>query len=192
MLELAFATYRGSPEMTADDRLVADALRRDGIEVSSAAWDARDVDWSRFDSVVIRSTWDYHLAPDRYVRWLRSFSESTTRLWNPPEAVVRNMNKGYLSALARRGVGVVLTTYLTAPEGPVLRDVLEDRGWDAAVIKPAVSASARGTWRTSLATAEVDQTTFAQDLLVQPFLPEVASQGSGPSSSSGGGTATRP
>lgn len=182
MPSLAFATYRRSPEMTDDDRLVADALRRRGVAVTSTVWDDSRVHWHRFDAVVIRSTWDYHLALRRYAEWVGSFRDGATRLWNPPEAVLRNLNKAYLPALTEKGVETVPTVYLAASETPVLREVLEARRWNEAVIKPAVSASAWGTWRTSLATAAADQTRFAeqartQDILVQPYLPEVASQG---------------
>jgi len=182
MLELAFATCQKWPEMTDDDGLVADVLRRKGIAVTYVVWNAPDFDWSRFDCVVIRSTWDYYLAPDQYAEWLRSFSRAGKRLWNPPEAVLPNLNKGYLSALAERGVEVVPTKYLGAGDGLLLREVLGDCGWQEVVIKPAVSANASGTWRTSLATADADQTRFAdqvrrQDILIQPYLPEIASQG---------------
>ena len=63
-----------------------------------------------------------------------------------------------------------------------LSDLLADHGWDAAVVKPTISATAMLTWRTSRAQASDDQGAF-EDLLrqsgamVQPFLEEVASQG---------------
>jgi glutathione synthase/RimK-type ligase-like ATP-grasp enzyme len=182
MFELAFATCQQFPEMNSDDRLVADALGRKGINVISAVWDAPNTDWSRFDGVVIRSTWDYHLAVDRYAQWLRSFSCGANRLWNPPEVVLPNLNKRYLGALAGRGIEVVPTKCLAAGGGRILRKVLEDCGWKEAVIKPTVSASAHGTWRTSLATADADQSRFAaqihrQDLLIQPYLAEIAAPG---------------
>lgn len=48
--------------------------------------------------------------------------------------------------------------------------------------KPAISLNAFGTWRTSLNTAVLDEKQFAeqvgtQDLLVQPYLPEITSKG---------------
>jgi glutathione synthase/RimK-type ligase-like ATP-grasp enzyme len=182
MPDVAFATYRGLPDMTDDDRLVADALRRRGVTVTPAVWDEPRTDWSRFDCVVVRSAWDYHLKPDRYAEWLRSFPAAGNRLWNPPGAILGNMNKRYLTSLAERGVHVVPTAYLPAAEGVVLHEVLNRCGWGKVVIKPAVSASACGTWRTSSATAEADQTRFAEqiqgeDVLIQPYLPEVASHG---------------
>ena len=182
MTQVAFATYQKSPDMEEDDRLVADALRSDGVHVVSAVWDDPLVDWSRFACVVIRSTWDYHHKPKQYEEWLRSRAAEGTRLWNPANVILANMNKRYLNVLADCGIDVIPSEYLQAGISCQLREVLERRGWDEAVVKPAVSAGAHGTWRTSLANADVDQGRFEEqcrscDVLVQPYIEEITSQG---------------
>src|SRR6266550_342456 len=60
--------------------------------------------------------------------------------------------------------------------------LLEDAGWRDAVIKPAVSASASGTWRTSTEAAAGDQARLGEllragDVMVQPFVSEVRDRG---------------
>jgi glutathione synthase/RimK-type ligase-like ATP-grasp enzyme len=182
MSELAFATCRNWSELSDDDRLVAGALRAKGVNVSAIVWNAPNVEWSRFKCVVIRSTWDYHLMQHEYAEWVRKFSGDGPCLWNPPEVVLQNMDKRYLSALATKGLRTVPTAYLAASAEISLRDVLIGRDWNDVVIKPAVSAAGYGTWRTSLPLADRDQTRFAEqisrrDLLMQPYMPEVASQG---------------
>ena len=182
MRSVAFATYRQSPDLTDDDRLVADRLSRRGIDVEAAAWDASDVDWARFDRVIIRSTWDFHLKPDVYARWIRRFLDRPERLWNPPAVILGNLDKRYLIDLASQGIEVVPTVCVRAGDGQRLASIIERHGWQDVVVKPAISASARGTWRTSGATALLDEERFAaqsghQDLLVQPYCPEIASHG---------------
>jgi glutathione synthase/RimK-type ligase-like ATP-grasp enzyme len=105
-----------------------------------------------------------------------------TKLWNPPEAVLANLNKRYLLELAEQGVDVVPTRILHRGQQHLLRQVLEESGWDDVVVKPEVSAGAHLTWRTNLASADAEQNTFARqllahDLLIQPFLAEVAERG---------------
>jgi hypothetical protein len=117
MPSVAFATYHLSPQPTDDDRLVADVLRRRGVDVHPAVWDAPDVDWFRFDRVVIRSTWDYHLKPGLYAQWVHSFLPTADRLWNPP-TVVASLNKRYLIELAEDGVNVVPTAYVRVGDHP--------------------------------------------------------------------------
>jgi glutathione synthase/RimK-type ligase-like ATP-grasp enzyme len=182
MPSVAFATFDQEPGISADDALAAEVLGRAGVAVTPAVWDDRGVDWSAFDAVVIRSTWDYHLKAERFERWLRSLAASGASLWNPPGPVLWNTNKRYLLDLAGRGVKAVPTEYLTAGDRPDLEAVRERRGWDEAVIKPAVAVGSHGAWRTSRATAEIDRPRFAgqleaRDLLVQPFLPELTSRG---------------
>jgi glutathione synthase/RimK-type ligase-like ATP-grasp enzyme len=182
MPSVAFATYQQEPEISADDALAAEVLGRAGVAVTPAVWDDPAVDWAAFDAVVIRSTWDYPLKAEQFGRWLRSLAASGANLWNPPGPVLWNMNKRYLLDLVRRGVNAVPTEHLTAGDRPDLVAVLERRGWDEAVVKPAVAVGSHGAWRTSRATAEADRPRFAgelgaRDLLVQPFLPEVTSRG---------------
>jgi glutathione synthase/RimK-type ligase-like ATP-grasp enzyme len=61
--------------------------------------------------------------------------------------------------------------------------VLSDAGWLDAVVKPAISASAYETWRvTALNVAPGEEARFRQlvatgDVMVQPFLPELARHG---------------
>jgi len=181
-VEVAFVTCRQLPDIHDDDGLAADVLRDRGIPVVSAVWDEPEADWRRYRGVVIRSTWDYHHHQDRYAAWLRRCADDGVRLWNPPATVLANMNKRYLSDLEQRGVDVVPTEYLDVGHGQSLRGLLERRGWDRAVVKPAVSASAYRTWRTTTATADRDQAAFEEDsarheVLVQPHVDEIATRG---------------
>ena len=182
MPTVAFATHQQMPDITDDDHLVAGLLHGSGVEVRPVVWDAMHVDWSRFDCVVIRSTWDYHLKPERYADWLRAFISISGRLWNPPQAVLENLDKRYLSTLAMQGIDVVPTIVQSAGHDAALGEILERSQWDDVVIKPAVSAGGWGTWRASRATANDDKGRFAEqvrrrDVLIQPYMPEIADPG---------------
>ena len=80
------------------------------------------------------------------------------------------------------GVAIVPIEYVERGQPQSLRALLERRHWARAVVKPAVSASAYGTWCTSLATAAADQRQLDEEvmrrsLLVQPFADEVVTAG---------------
>jgi len=182
MPRIAFATYRQSPRLTDDDALVSGVLAERGIHVHAVPWNGSDIDWTRFDRVVIRSAWDFHLEPEAYEHWLRRFWDRPERLWNPPAVVLANLNKRYLVDLASQGIDVVPTVHVAAGDGPTLLSIIEEHAWDEVVIKPAISASARGTWRSSLNAATADGAAFAaerrvREMLVQPYCPEVADDG---------------
>jgi glutathione synthase/RimK-type ligase-like ATP-grasp enzyme len=179
---IAFVTCAQLPDIHADDRLVADALQRRGFEVTAAAWNDPAVDWRQFASVVIRAPWDYHLDQAGYESWLRRCEAEQVNLWNPAETVLANLDKRYLANLATAGVTIVPIEYVERGARQSLRTLLARRNWTRAVVKPAVSASAYGTWQTSLATAAADQPQFDEDvmrrsLLVQPFADEIVTVG---------------
>jgi glutathione synthase/RimK-type ligase-like ATP-grasp enzyme len=179
---IAFVTYKQLPRVHGDDRLVADALERLGFEVTAAVWDDPAVDWRLFASVVIRAAWDYHLDEAAYAAWLRRCEAERIHLWNPPATVRANLDKRYLRNFADAGIEIVPIEYIDRGARESLGKILERRNWTHAVIKPAVSASAHGTWRTSRATAVIDQKQFDEEvkkrsLLVQPFADEIVEFG---------------
>jgi len=179
---IAFVTCEPLPDIHDDDRLVADALQRLGFQVTAAAWNDPAVDWRPFASVVIRSAWDYHLDEGRYAAWLRRCEREGVNLQNPPATVLANMDKRYLADFAHAGVAIVPIEYVERGQKQSLRTLLERRHWMRAVVKPAVSASASGTWRTSLSTAAADQGLFDEEimrrsLLVQQFAEEIVVSG---------------
>jgi glutathione synthase/RimK-type ligase-like ATP-grasp enzyme len=179
---IAFVTSERLPHMHRDDRLVADELQRRGFEVTAAVWSDPAVEWKRFASVVIRAPWDYHLDEVRYAAWLRRCEAEAVNLWNPAAAVLANIDKRYLADFAAAGVEIVPIEYVERGRRQSLPTLLERRNWTRVVVKPAVSASAYGTWRTSFAAAEADQSRFDQEvmqrsLLVQPFADEIVTCG---------------
>jgi glutathione synthase/RimK-type ligase-like ATP-grasp enzyme len=179
---IAFVTCERVPDLHDDDRLVAYALARLGVQVTAVVWNDPAVDWRQFASVVIRAAWDYHLDEARYAAWLHRCETEQVNLWNPAAAVLANIDKRYLADFADAGVAIVPIEYVERGQRQSLRTLLERRNWTRAVVKPAVSASAYGTWRTSIATAAADQGRLDEEvmhrsLLVQPFADEIVTSG---------------
>ena len=183
-LGVALATCAALPQLTEDDRLLQDELRRAGAEAVAAVWDDPAVDWSGFDRVVVRSCWDYHLRLPEFLSWVDSIEAQGVALWNPGRLLRANAHKSYLRELAALGFALVPTAWLSRGSPVALADLLDERGWSDVVVKPAVSASAFRTWRVSRGEAESAETrrAFAEliaagDLLVQRFAPEIVRPG---------------
>ncbi|MBA3583620.1 MAG: hypothetical protein H0W36_03660 [Gemmatimonadetes bacterium] len=157
MLRVAFATWRSQPGLTADDSLAVEPLGRRGIVVEPGVWSARSVAWEAFDAVVLRSCWDYHVRARAFVRWLDRLQARGVLVINAPPLVRWNLDKRYLADLAARGIPGEPTVRLGRGQRADLGEILRSHGWSGAVVKPAISASARGTWRTSTGTSLADQ-----------------------------------
>src|SRR5713101_8075390 len=92
---IAFVTSKAYAALTASDLVAADALRQERAEVVPVVWDDPSVDWNRFDAIILRSTWDYHLHPARFISWIDSLERGGFPVWNPTNILRGNMDKRY-------------------------------------------------------------------------------------------------
>ena len=185
-MDVALVTYRRLPDLDPDDHHLRDALRELEARVHPVCWDDPRAAWAEFDAVVLRSCWDYYVRFGEFSRWLDDLERSGARLWNPAAVVRWNADKIYLRDLADDGLLLPGTEWLAPEVGrvPDLGAVLERRGWDRAVVKPRVSASAHETWLTDRGRAAGDQPRVAalctgggKGVLVQEFVPELTTAG---------------
>lgn len=185
MPRIALVTAIVSAATDDDMAPLLDACARAGLVAEVRAWDDFTVSWARYDAVVLRSPWDYHLHRDAFLHWCAQVA-CTTRLFNPLEVVRWNTDKRYLADLEAAGVPVVPTRFV-APEAepmPALEAFLAAFP-DAAeiVVKPTVSAGSRDTQRyrrdQALAAANHVGTLLdaGRDAMLQPYLDAVDVRG---------------
>jgi glutathione synthase/RimK-type ligase-like ATP-grasp enzyme len=177
---IAFVTYERDSSLQPDDALAAALLEQDGVTVIPVAWNDDAADWNGFDGIIVRSAWDYHLAPGRFAAWLDAREKSGVPVSNPPALMRWNMDKRYLAELGERGVPIVPTHWVDC--SLTLREILALEGWTRAVVKPRISASAFETWTTSLERARADEPRFVREraaraLMVQRYEPAIESSG---------------
>lgn len=178
---VALVTCSFIRELNDDDRPLLTELWNLGIEAEPAVWDDPAVNWAGYDAAVIRSAWDYHLTPAAFSAWLDRLESAGTPVWNPAPVVRANADKSYLKGLEAAGVGVVPTAWVKPGSGASLDVLLAERGWDDAVVKPAVSAGAFRTSRVKRGgtdgQAALDHVLAHSSAMVQPFLPEIETEG---------------
>ena len=142
-MRIALATDAELPEGIPDEIAVRDALRERGCAaVDTPVWTDTSVDWSSYDLVVIRSTWDYTARLAEFRGWVDAVATTTT-LRNAQHVVEWNTHKSYLRDLAERGVATVPTAWMRPGSGGSLTALLDQRGWTDAVAKAAVDGGAR-------------------------------------------------
>lgn len=182
MIKVAFVTYAELPDLSEDDRLTSDCLRRRGVEVSPVIWDSVEACWGKYDAVVVRSCWEYHLRTPEFLNWIGLMERKAIPLWNRCETLRLNMDKSYLRGLAKDGVTVAPTVWLDRGDEVDLSAVFKERGWSQAIIKPTVSLSAHNTWITSPERAESDTPKVREllkrsGMMIQKFIPEISTEG---------------
>jgi glutathione synthase/RimK-type ligase-like ATP-grasp enzyme len=180
-IDIALVTYRGAPGLDPDDEPLARTLAARGIACAPVPWDTPGFDWSKPRIALLRSPWDYHHRRDEFLAWARA-TAARTKLLNPLAVVEWNTHKGYLVELAARGAPVVPTVLVKAGAPCDLPEVLAERGWARAVLKPAVSADSFATMRVEAAdhgpgVAHLARYGAEHDMMIQPFIESVETTG---------------
>ena len=180
---VALVTCEAWPNLYEDDHLLVAALENIGIGSAPAVWSDASIDWTSFDALVLRSPWDYFERAAEFRAWLDARIAEGALLCNSREILDWNFDKGYLQDLARAGVAVVPTLCIAAKDhGADIAALSRARGWDEIVVKPTIGGSAYRIHRFRLEeldrhAAALAETLEDRGLLVQPFLPEIQSEG---------------
>jgi hypothetical protein len=200
---VALATSTDWPDLAPDDRLIAPALARFGIDTEIAIWTEDGCDWERFDAILVRSCWNYHDDLPRWLDWIATIERRSSAslsgsdspapprplLLNSPSVLRWNARKTYLTDLAARGVSIVPTRWLDQADlasWTALEAALQACGWEDLILKPAVSAGALLTYRVqrrdlsasrAVLTGALPELARRGPVLIQPYLGEIANEG---------------
>jgi len=154
------------------------ALVDAGVEVATVDWKDPSIDWSSFDRVLPRSTWDYPEVIDRFLAWVDAV-DSVSDLPNPPATMRWSMDKHYLADLDAQGIPVTPTEFVEIGAIPAF-----PRG--RFVVKPAVGAGSRDAAAYTPGQEDVAAEHVARlhargaSALVQPELASIATDGEWP------------
>jgi O-ureido-D-serine cyclo-ligase len=180
---VALVTAREAQALDEDLPPLTDALRHAGVDVDIVPWDAAR-DWSQFDMLLLRSTWDYMSRLEEFLSWAEHASRATP-LVNSLPTVRWNIDKHYLGTLAAAGVPVVPTTFMAPHEDATaaLERFLAMDPCAEFVIKPAIGAGSRDAQRhardsRAAAVAHAERLLSAgRSIVVQPYLARVDEEG---------------
>jgi hypothetical protein len=140
-------------QVLAEDELLAAAFERRGVSTARVDWARADFPWSSARCALFRTTWDYFHRASEFLAWLRD-----------------------------RGVHTVPTHFVEAATSASLPAVLDETGWDEAVLKPVISGAARHTYRIDARNASEHDAVFhellkAEAVMLQPFQRAIVDSG---------------
>lgn len=178
--DITFITCRAQPDPQPDDLVTLQILRERGWRCQTAIWNDANVDWTKAGMSVIRSTWDYHLSPTRFIEFVRKLPH---QLVNEMNLVLWNCNKRYLIELEQRNINIIPTLVISKKDVGNIENVLDSRKWQSIIIKPTIGLSTFGVKRFAIPTEldeareHVEALLNHGDVLVQQFMPAVADYG---------------
>lgn len=164
-----------------EDHLLMEALARKGLKASRVSWQDSTFNWRDTKAAIIRATWNYTAYLSEFLQRMREIS-AECRLINSSSIVEWNIHKGYLHELETRGVRIVPTQIIKKNSGQKLHQLCRHNGWDEIVLKPAIGAGGKNTFRLRADEAEAFEPTFRkliaqEDFMLQPFQHSVPQQG---------------
>ena len=173
---VALVTCREALGIDYDMPLLLEVVRAAGIAVDEVCWDDESIDWSMYDHVVIRSTWDYHRRYNEFMQWVRSVSSVST-MSNSLDVITWNTDKHYLAEVAAMGLPVVPTVFIEPGHDDWPDQVHDLLAHGDVVVKPAISAGSNDTERHSninAAQQHISELLSAQrSVMLQPYMDDV-------------------
>lgn len=179
---IAIVTCSELPELFGGEKLLVPALQQMQLEPTITIWDDPQVQWSQFDLILIRCTWDYHEKLEAFKNWLDFLATLDVMVVNDVGTMRWNLNKSYLFELQSNACPVIPSIKLVPEDRRSLSSLIELMQIDEVVVKPTQSAGAWRTLRVNRANAAAHENEFnhwrqEQAFLLQAFMPEIVSQG---------------
>ncbi|MBW3614509.1 MAG: hypothetical protein KY439_04260 [Actinobacteria bacterium] len=176
---IALAACSLWPTGSGDHAGLAEAVADRGVRADWVPWDDPNADWSDYELVLLRETWDYPAKLASFLAWVDSVAMVTSVL-NRPAVVRWNHHKRYLQELSAAGIPTVPTTVVTRGAAEPVA-ALGEWGAETVVVKPAVGIGGndaeRGRSDDPATAAHVRALLAGGDVLVQPYQESIETSG---------------
>ncbi len=164
------------------DSLLHAPLAELGWRAYDVSWRDPSINWNDFDSVIIRSPWDYQEHCEDFLQVLEKIENSTALLANNIDLVKWNINKRYLAELEQKQVELVPTIWGETLSSEQLHGAFAHFNTDRIIIKPCISAGAFDTFSLSRQQAEEQEKQLlalfnTRDFMIQPFMQNIVDEG---------------
>jgi hypothetical protein len=103
-MKIAILTCNQLPELTPQDQPLILELAKHSIEAIPVIWDNPNVNWSDFDYLVFRNTWDYFEKEAQFNTWLTKIEKLGIKTLNSIAIIKENKHKFYLREMEQQGV----------------------------------------------------------------------------------------
>lgn len=180
-MNVGILTCARLPELLESDQKLIPLFNEHSIIAKAVIWDDASIDWTTFDYLLFRNTWDYYQKETAFNDWLQKMESLGIKTLNPLAVIQQNKHKFYLKELENKGVLILPTIFLEKNSKKKLEDTLPTN-WKKIVIKPAFSAGSYLTKlvdRSEIASIqkEFEEHFETKDFLLQEFRQEIKELG---------------
>ena len=164
-----------------EDRLLTQELEQLGLKVTRTFWDNDSFDWSATRFALFRATWDYFHRFNEFHYWLKKTAQQIQFI-NPYSVIKWNLDKHYLQILQQEGINTPPTVFIKKGMLVTLRELLTQKKWKKAILKPAIAGGAWHTYFLDESNVDQYQDIFQQlisneSMLLQEFQEHIITKG---------------
>jgi glutathione synthase/RimK-type ligase-like ATP-grasp enzyme len=180
-MKIAILTCTKLPELNPEDQKIIPELAKYNIEATAVIWSDKNINWTDFDYLIFRNTWDYFERETEFNIWLDHIEKLGIKTLNPIQVIKKNIHKFYLRELQLQGIPILPTIFIDKTNELDLGEIIPSH-WKKAVIKPAFSAGSYLTEVFEIKDIVAINEKFApiaknKELLLQEFAPQIQSIG---------------
>jgi len=180
-MKIGLLTCEKFPDLAISDQKLIPEFAKHGFIAKAVIWNDKTVNWSDFDYLIFRNTWDYFEKETEFNLWLDRIEQLGINTLNPIEIIKENKHKFYLRKMEKDGISILPTIFIDKTKHLNLIKIIP-KHWKKAVIKPAFSA---GSYQTSVfdtsdikkINEEYHKIAQEKELLLQEFIPEIQTLG---------------
>lgn len=168
-----------------EDELLKFELNKLLVNVDIISWQDKNVDYSKYDAVVIRSLWGYQDYIDEFIDFLDRLKKENVRVFNNTEILKANLNKyEQFKILDKYEIPHIETFFLKNSELDKVNNLSKE--YRDLVVKPIISGSGNNTFiisdtikKNNIKVTDVKEKfqNVLNDtnnyLMVQPFVKEI-------------------
>lgn len=138
-----------------DDLMLKEKLKEMGFYPFILAWEDKKENYNKYNTIIIRSTWDYSKNLTKFIKWLIQLKRMKTNVINPINVVLKNISKyNQVKVLEDNNLSNnILTSFIKNKKGKkniaklVNREIkTKFKNTKAIVIKPFISANSYNTY----------------------------------------------
>jgi len=157
-------------------------MKKIGWMAEEISWKNEEVNWNDYNSVIVRSTWDYQNDSEKFLNVLEKINNSSAYLENNLDLMRWNMNKNYLYDLENKGIRIVETIWEKSFNPNTAFQYFDKLKSDEIIIKPNISANADNTFRLTREKLieklhDLEKIFADREFMVQPFMQNIVDEG---------------